>query len=443
MQTSESLRVEESCISWAMAEPKATLEHGIEADWFGDPRCRKAWEALQEVAREGGGDEPLMHYVLAERMRPGADHELVLSWLTQRLMAAVLDRPNWRFWTQRLRFNAAERIRTQAAGVLADRLKATDEEEKRDAAVTEFMAAMSTLPSIETDEPQTLYDVLKGALSSLEQRVKARERGEQANLGIPTGIEWLDSKLGGGYPRGCVTVLAGRTSHGKSTVAQISALNALRRGYGVHFFCLEDGAEVFGARVMAQAADLTVGRFFAGDCPEIGRVASAIDGESSNGAMRRFLFDTKRMPLEQLIARVDRYRASNNTAIVFIDYLGLIPLPGDAERHQEVEMAVTRLQEAAIEQGVAYVVLHQLNRTFAGRQNKQPMLSDLRDSGAIEERAAVVVFAHRPNVDDGADQNAGADPVDDMHLVLAKNKFGPRNALAALRVDFSRYRIVR
>lgn len=426
-----------------MAEPKATLEHGIEANWFSDPRCRKAWETMQDVAREGGGDGPLMHFVLAERMAPGKENELVLAWLTQRLYAAVVDRPNWRFWSQQLRQMAAHRLQRDAANTLASALTGANEEDERDEAVAQFMRDMSELPSAETDEPTTLFDVLKGAVESLGKRVEAKARGEQANLGIPTGIEWLDGKLGGGWPRGCVSVLAGRTSHGKSTVAQIGALNALHKGHGVHFFCLEDGAEVFGARVMAQAVGLPVGRFFAGDCANHGEVAAQVSNQAHASAMRRFLFDTKRLPLEQLIARVDRYRASNQTSVVFIDYLSLIPLPGDSERHQEVEMAVTRLQEAAIEQGVAYVVLHQLNRTFAGRQNKQPMLSDLRDSGAIEERAAVVVFAHRPNVDDGASKDGGASEVDDMDLVLAKNKFGPRNCVVPLRVDFSRYRIVR
>jgi replicative DNA helicase len=438
---SQELWVEEALVSWMFLEPHAAIEHGFEADHFLDGRCRSAVKAMRSLA-DAGVREPVDQFIVADRM--GGLNDLAMGWLTERFTAAGLDRANWRWWALRFREVRASRIRKNAAGVLLRTLGGCQSEEERDEAVVGFQKDLAELPGVVEDEPMTLHDVLVEAMSSLGRRVDARARGEHSNLGIPTGVEWLDKKFGGGWPRGCVSIIAGRTSHGKSTVAQIAALAALASGVGVHFFCLEDGAEVFGARILAQACGLPVAKFFAGECPNLRQITGQISAEAGRMGLRRFLFDTKRRPLDQIIARVDRLRAANRTAVVFIDYLSLIPLPGEGERHHEVEQVVTKLQEAAIEQGVAYVVLHQLNRSYSGRQNKQPMLSDLRDSGAIEERAAVVVFAHRPNVDDGAtDEEGTADSptVDDMDLILAKNKFGPRNCLKKLRVNFSRYRI--
>lgn len=437
---SQELWVEEALVAWLFLEPHAALEHGFQAEDFSDGRCRAAVKAMRVIA-ESGVREPIDQFLVAERM--GDVGELAMRWLTERFVAAGLDRANWRHWSQRFRELVAERRRRLAAQELAVALRHADAEEDRDEAVAHFQRVLTELPTVVVDEPMTLYDVVRGALDSLSRRVEALARGEQGTLGVPTGIGWLDEKLGGGWPRGCVSVIAGRTSHGKSTVAQIAAQQAIEAGAGVHFFCLEDGAEAFGARIIAQTAGLPVGRFFAGDVPSLGQLRADVSAASDKGRMRRFLFDTKRMTIEQLVARVERYRSANRTDVVFVDYLGLIPLPGAGERHQEVDAVVTRLQQAAIEQGVAYVVLHQLNRSFSGRQNKQPMLSDLRDSGAIEERAAVVVFAHRPNVDDGATDGGGHSEVDDMDLVLAKNKFGPRNCLKKLRVDFARFSLAR
>lgn len=437
---SQELWVEEALVAWLFLEPQAALEHGFQPDDFADGRCRGAVKAMRAIA-ESGIREPVDQFLVAERM--GATGDLAMTWLTERFLAAGLDRANWRHWSQRFRELVAERRRRQAAQELAAALRAAEVEEDRDEAVAHFQRVLTELPTVVVDEPSTLYDVVTGALESLGKRMDAKARGEQGFLGIPTGIGWLDEKLGGGWPRGCVSVIAGRTSHGKSTVCQISAQEAIASGAGVHYFCLEDGAEAFGARVIAQTTGLTVGRFFGADVASLGQLRSDVSAGLDAGRMRRCLFETKRMSVEQLVARVDRYRTSNRTDVVFVDYLGLMPLPGTGERHQEVDAVVTRLQQAAIEQGVAYVVLHQLNRSFSGRQNKQPMLSDLRDSGAIEERAAVVVFAHRPNVDDGATDGGGHSEVDDMDLVLAKNKFGPRNCLKKLRVDFARFSLAR
>ncbi len=438
----QDLWVEEALVSWMFLEPHAAVDHDLQPAMFEDPRCKAAVQAMRDLAASGVR-EPVDQFLVAERMsrRTGEGlGALASGWLTERFVSAGLDRANWVHWTQRFREIRAERLRKQAASGLVSALGRATGEEERDEAVLKFQRELAELPVAEEDEPMTLHDVVKGALDSLGKRIDARNKGEQSNLGVPTGIEWLDGKLGGGWPRSCVSVLAGRTSHGKSTVSQIAALAALKAGAGVHYFCLEDGQEAFGARILAQACGLPVSEFFSGICPRYPDLMRQISGTPMEGA-RRFLFDTKRMSLEALIARVERSRSANRTAVVFIDYLSLIPLPGKAERHQEVEAIVTRLQQAAIEQGVAYVVLHQLNRSFSARQNKQPMLSDLRDSGAIEERAAVVVFAHRPNVDDGAGDASGQSPIDDMDIILAKNKFGPRNIIRHLRVNFARYRI--
>lgn len=430
---------EEAVVSWFMLEPQAAIAHGIEPSWFADSRCRAAVQAIRSIALRGERD-PLDHYAVADEM--GQRGELVMAWLIQRMDCSHVDRPNWRHWTKRIREQTAIRQRREAAHALARAMDLASDEDERDQAIADF--DQLKFPGLVSDDPPTFFDVLKTAASGYAERFEARERGDVRMLSIPTGIRWLDGKLGGGWPRGAITVLAGRTSHGKSTVAQIAALHALRAGHGVHYFSLEDSPDLFAGRVFAQAAGLRTGPYFSGSpdgqCTGPRTLMAALDG-AVDGSMRRGLFESTRMPVENLVARVDRYRVSNATALVVVDYLGLLPLPGERDHHREMDIAITRLQQAAIEQQIAYVVVHQLNRQYAARQNKQPMLSDLRDSGAIEERAAAVVFAHRPNVDEGAEGEPAE--VDDLHLVLAKNKFGPRNCLGRLRVDFSRYRIER
>lgn len=438
---------ERRIVAAVLSKPDLLDQSGLEPEDFADARMRRAFEAELKLWRDHraavlGGGGIIDPYMVAE--------VLGLADVTEDLVKLVLDstfsRLNWEFWAERLREESTRRRRRGALVEAQDRVAKAVSVEEQDAAWTTLQREMRRT-SESARGPMTLADILCDSVDDLGRRMAQKARGEAAHQGVPTGIRWLDGKLGGGVPRGYVTVVAGRTSHGKSTLAQIIAKNALS-SCGVHYFGMEDGPDVFGARALAEVIGLDVGRFLAGDCDEVtfARMLERTKRLKLGGAssLRRFLFDHRRLSVDAIGVEVQRHREENNTALVVVDYLTLLKFAGDQDRRIEIGDAMTRFQELAIEQNVAYVVLAQLNRGFVqrGQGDKRPQLSDLRDSGEIEERAAVVIFIYAPGVDEEQKTSEEPSPIREVEIIVGKNKFGPRDAISVFQMDFSRYKLL-
>ena len=227
--------------------------------------------------------------------------------------------------------------------------------------------------------------------------------------GLSTGLTDLDRKLGGLH-RSDLLILAGRPSMGKTSLATNIAFNiarAYRRGVlpngtegavnggVVGFFSLEMSAEQLAARILSEAAEVPSEQIRRGDMsePDFRRfVEAAKDLESCP----LFIDDTAALPISQLAARARRLKRTHGLDCLFVDYLQLVrPASAKDSRVNEVSEITQGLKAIAKELDIPVVALSQLSRQVESREDKRPQLSDLRESGSIEQDADVVMFVFR------------------------------------------------
>jgi replicative DNA helicase len=228
--------------------------------------------------------------------------------------------------------------------------------------------------------------------------------------GVSTGLIDLDQKLGGMHPSDLI-ILAARPSMGKSSLAVNIAFSVAKNyawepqpdgtrktvnGGVVAFFSLEMSAEQLALRMLAEVSEVSGDRLRKGeiDASEFGRVRDAsIDIQSAP----LYIDDTGGLALSKMIARCRRLKRQVGLDLIVVDYLQLLTA-GDGRsdnRVQEVSMITQGLKALAKELSVPVIALSQLSRQVESREDKRPQLSDLRESGSIEQDADVVMFIYR------------------------------------------------
>lgn len=252
-------------------------------------------------------------------------------------------------------------------------------------------AALSKLDEDQADATRSVGALVRKRLKQLEQAAAERERGERTMTGFPTGVAGLDERLGGWQP-GIVSIVAARPGMGKSSLGLATARASSAAGFGVHVFSLEDTEDAYADRTIAGESEVPAERLRnvalnRGDMPAIARAFSTL-------ASRRWIIDDRSGITAHEVARsVRRHKRTNQTRVVLVDYVQLVAKQRGSRlsRHEELTEIVTTLADAAKHDGIAYVVMSQLNRQLEQRSDKRPQLADLRESGSLEERAKCVV----------------------------------------------------
>jgi replicative DNA helicase len=250
-------------------------------------------------------------------------------------------------------------------------------------------------------------DALRGAV---EMAAEAFSR-DGGLAGVSTGLADLDQKLGGLHPSDLL-ILAARPSMGKTALATNIAFQVARNyawepqpdgtkktvnGGVVAFFSLEMSAEQLAMRLLADVSGVSSDRLRKGeiDASEFGRVRdAAIEIQSAP----LYIDDTGGLSLPKLTARARRLKRQGGLDLIVIDYLQLVTTGnsgGNDNRVQEVSMITQGLKALAKELSVPVIALSQLSRQVESREDKRPQLSDLRESGSIEQDADVVMFIFR------------------------------------------------
>ena len=262
---------------------------------------------------------------------------------------------------------------------------------------------------------QALKDVLMRAFASLEQLYE--HKGEV--IGTPTGLSELDRITTGFHPAELI-VLAARPSQGKTALALNIAVAAAFHGTPVGFFSLEMGAEQLAMRLLCMVAKVASERVRTGflgeeDWPKLGQALGRL------ADTQIFIDDTPNMSLMDLRARARRMRAECEVSLVIVDYLQLMHTRGRFEsRQQEIAEISRSLKALARELEVPVLALSQLSRAVESRETRRPQLSDLRESGAIEQDADVVIFIYQdPKLADDPSRRY------EMELIVAKQRNGP------------------
>jgi replicative DNA helicase len=218
---------------------------------------------------------------------------------------------------------------------------------------------------------------------------------EARKSGQSTGFRDLDVKLGGLYP-GDLIILAGRPAMGKSALAVQIAEHAAESG-PVGVFSLEMPKIDLARRLVCKRAKINVQRLRRNDLTEteFGRLARSVDGL----ARSLWVDDQAALTVGEVAARARRLeRAQGPLALLVIDYLQIMgeELGGHSSREREVAHMSKSAKKLAKDLACPVVLLSQLNRAVEGRKDKRPIMSDLRESGAVEQDADVIVFCFRP-----------------------------------------------
>jgi replicative DNA helicase len=271
-------------------------------------------------------------------------------------------------------------------------------------------------------------------------------------VGPSTGFTDLDKKLGGLH-KSDLLILAGRPSMGKTALATNIAFNIAKKykkgtlpdgsegavdGGVVGFYSLEMSAEQLAARVLSEVAEVPSDQIRRGDMTEK-EFRRFVEAAKSLEACPLFIDDTPALPISQLAARARRLKRTNGLDVLIVDYLQLVrPASSKDSRVNEVSEITQGLKAIAKELDIPVIALSQLSRQVENREDKRPQLSDLRESGSIEQDADIVMFVYRgeyykerekPNDHEIEKMAAWQAEMEELHgkaeIIIGKQRHGP------------------
>ncbi|SMH29585.1 replicative DNA helicase [Maritimibacter sp. HL-12] len=304
----------------------------------------------------------------------------------------------------------------------------------------------------ETGQTSKGFQSFLNAVTDAVRVANAAFQRDGGLAGTSTGLNDLDKKLGGLH-RSDLLILAGRPSMGKTSLATNIAFNIAKaykkgklpdgsegaiNGGVVGFFSLEMSAEQLAARILSEASEVPSEQIRRGDMTE-GEFRRFVDAAKALEACPLFIDDTPALPISQVAARARRLKRMHGLDVLFVDYLQLLrPASAKDNRVNEVSEITQGLKAIAKELDIPVVALSQLSRQVENREDKRPQLSDLRESGSIEQDADVVMFVFREEYyaerekpsDDKLDAMADwQDRMERLHgkaeVIIGKQRHGP------------------
>lgn len=303
--------------------------------------------------------------------------------------------------------NAANDIAAEGYGA------GQDVEEFLDKAEKEIFSATSR--QIEKTAT-SLHDLLREAFNTIEELYNKKEM----ITGVPSGFLELDNLTAGFQPSDLI-IVAGRPGMGKTSfVLNIAQHAAVKGNVGVAFFSLEMSKEQLVMRLLCSEAMVDAQRLRRGnlrdsDWPKLTRAAGVLSEAPI------YIDDTPAITTLEIRAKARRLFAEHRIGMLVVDYLQLMRASGSYDvREQEISEISRSLKALAKELRIPIIALSQLNRGVEGRSDKRPMISDLRESGAIEQDADVVLFIYRDEVYDKESKDKG-----EAEIIIGKQRQGP------------------
>lgn len=278
-----------------------------------------------------------------------------------------------------------------------------------------------------------IKDIVKSAMARIEELYDSKD----AYTGLPTGFTDFDKMTSGLQPSDLI-IVAARPSMGKSSlVLNIAEHVALKGGKSVAFFSLEMSKEQLVQRLLCSEAGIDASRLRIGQLQESEwpNLVSAADKLSSAKIM---MDDTPGMTALEMRSKARRWKNENGLDLIIVDYLQL--MQGSSKRasdnrQQEMSDISRSLKGLARELNVPVIALSQLSRSVEQRTSKRPMLSDLRESGALEQDADIVCFIYRDDY-----YNPDTEQKNVAELIVAKHRNGPVGTVQLFfRKDITRF----
>lgn len=297
------------------------------------------------------------------------------------------------------------------------------QEEKDFSAVKqEIQFRLNSIEDLESNFSPCKLDLVMASV--LEQLENISQNGSQ---GTPTGYIDLDHALCGGINPGELVIVAGRPAMGKSAFAMTIALNMAKAGLPSLIFSLEMPKEQIASRFLSQEMKVDNRKFQMGVIEE--EILDIISGVGAISGIPLWIDDSPYVNLSQIRTRtkqiIDRH---GDIGCIVVDYLQLM---GGSEKGENRQQEITKLSRGmklmARELNCPVILLSQLNRAVESRQNKRPMLSDLRESGAIEQDSDLIIFLYR-------DEYYNPTTIDRSvaEVIVSKNRRGPTGTIKML-----------
>lgn len=289
-------------------------------------------------------------------------------------------------------------------------------------------------------EYKDFRDAKEVSIATLDYICGMKERGNSTLIGIDTGFKELNEKTTG-FGKGDLIIVAARPAMGKTTLVLNMAQRALDDDIGVAFFSLEMPAEQLMLRMLSAKTSIALQNLRLGHLmdDELQRLSDAVDVMSGKPL---FIDDSSVLTIHQLRSKMRKVKSQHpEIGLAVIDYLQLMSSANNKDRHQEVSEISRGLKMIARELEIPVIALSQLNRSLESRSDRRPMLSDLRESGAIEQDADVILFVYRDDVykyKDEKEKEAAAKKegkeyrstfqfreTEDAEIIIGKQRNGP------------------
>ena len=414
----------EQAVLGALLIEREAIPKAIEilpADAFYDNRHQAIYEAVQALFERAN---PVDLVTLSEELKRRGTYESVGGYYLTELTTRVASAANVEYHARIIAEKSLLRkLISTMTGVVGEAFEpTTDAFDLLDRAEREiFQISESQLRK----GAVSMMSVVKDTLQHLES-IHGQQQGV---TGVPSGFTSLDA-MTGGWQNSDMVVIAARPSMGKTALSLAVTRNAAlhpEKPTGVAYFSLEMSAQQLAqrlltseARVDAQAA--RTGRLHDDDWPKLARAAGRLS------AANIYIDDTPGLGILELRAKCRRLKAEHDIGLVIVDYLQL--MHGTAQtkgsnREQEIAQISRSLKGLAKELNVPVLALSQLSRAVESRPDKRPQLSDLRESGSIEQDADVVMFIYRAErygitVDENGNSTEGLG-----ELIIGKQRNGP------------------
>jgi replicative DNA helicase len=425
-----NIEAEESVLGAVMlsADAANVALETLRAEDFYKPAHQSIWEAITALF---DGNQPIDPVTVADWLRRNELLERVggVSAIT-RLMESVPSTSNVDYYADIVDETSIRRRLLRAGGeVGAYALKGDIPiDQALDSAEAEVFAVAERRVG-EGLEP--VGPMLKTAL----ERIEALGDAGGAVTGTPTGFHELDGILAGIHPANLI-VVAARPGMGKSTLAINIAANIADHKRPVALFTLEMSREEVVHRLLASLAGVDASKIKTGQL-DVDRWRKLSQASSKLFEMPFYVDDSHDLTVTSIRAKCRRLKRKGGLELVVVDYLQLMQGPRAAEnRQQEIADISRSLKNLARELQVPVIAVSQLNRQLESRENKRPRLGDLRESGAIEQDADVVLFIYRDDYyDQGNPETAGIAEVE-----IAKHRAGARGTIRlAFAAEFNRF----
>jgi replicative DNA helicase len=404
---------------------------------FYNPGHQKIYQAMTALFEKS---EPVDAVTVVEELRRRGDlniaeDPLYITELTRNISTAANVDYHARIVLEkalmRSLISASSEVASRAYSDTEDALDLLDEAEQKI-----FQISERRLKKTFTPINEALHDTFE-----MLQDIHGKHGGV---TGVPTGFPSLDEKTGG-WQNSDLIIVAGRPSQGKTAFALSLARNAAlhpERKTGIAIFSLEMSEQQLIIRMLAAVAKVNAHLLRTGKLPEenwkqlsrnVGKLAET----------KIFIDDTASLGILELRAKARRLKAEHNIGLIIVDYLQLVQGPKAAEsREREISMISRSLKALAKELNIPVMALSQLNRAVESRTDRRPMLADLRESGAIEQDADVVIFVHRPEtygIIEVKDDDGTSIPTEGLaEIIIGKQRNGPTDIVRlAFRKEYA------